>query len=185
MSSYSGKPWSVLFGRCTDDGQAAWADRQHLGAIAGVSQGHHSAVYMGSIRWIGYADGGWEYHSGYGFGARHGARIYGWGTLRFLCALHGIKPPSRRLTGEPFVPDTTLLVAAVWDGLRQQPEDGGPQPSGVHDHKGRTPTPLNALNPQASEFWLRLKEAHLRAGIKIEWPEADNEGAASSGPIAK
>ena len=158
------RKWSEAFGYSTM-GTAVWTDRLGLGEIEGPPGGSSSGYLSGSSSWRAYADGGWHYYGSFTFGDRpqDGERIYGWATLRFLCAVNGIEPPRRRLRGEPFLPVPELVVAAVWDqvtsGDATLQSDYGP--SGMPDHEGTAPLPIEALGGQARAFWVRLRELHV------------------------
>lgn len=172
MNDVSRTRWSEAFSRSTL-GVAIWNDRKWVGKLKGPEPEHISGMYMPGIARVYYADGGWESYSGYGFSTlgRSGNRIFGWGTLRFLCALHGFEPPQKRLAGEPFVPDTDILVATVRDRLIADSPDNGLK-VGLHpvkDRSGSGPVSIDELYKEAADFWLDLKRRHLEAGIPVDW----------------
>ena len=160
--------WSEAFGYSIM-GPATWTDRRYLGDLEGAPGRSGGSMFSGYRKSKDYADGGWDDYSNYTWSdaPQRGARIYGWATLRFLCAINGITPPSRPLKGEPFVPDTRLLVETVWeqvthggerneDKSRADPQDIG---------ESRTGASIDSLSWRARLFWLELEEKHEQAGL--------------------
>jgi hypothetical protein len=150
-------------------GIAVWTDRKGLGRqIHGTPAGDTTAMYSGSRDWKNFADGGWEAYYNYTWGdaPQRGDRVYGWGALRFLCAINGIDPPRRRLKGEPFYPDTRLLVATVWDQLdRYRNEVTAYRGVGYINAEG-DPIEIADLTGPPRAFWERLERAHIAHGLR-------------------
>ena len=119
-------------------------------------------MYSGSGSEKVFADGGSTFYSAYTFSdaPQAGFRVYGWGTLRFLCHVNGLVPPSRRLAGEPFLPDPELVVEAVIVHMAEMRE----RPRSVNGFwdivTGKEPTPIHTLPPQARSFWEVLSRLH-------------------------
>ena len=155
--------WSDNFSRSTF-GPAIWFDRAGFGSNiqGGIDVKTGGGMFCGSGSEIIFADGGSTYYSNYTFSDanRAGHRVYGWGTLRFLCHVNGLVPPSRRLAGEPFLPDPDLVVEAVvlqMAEMRETPR----WVSGFWDIvTGKEPTPIHTLPPQARSFWEVLSRLH-------------------------
>ncbi len=158
--------WSEAFGRSTI-GPVAWTDRHHLGDLSGAPGSSGGSMFSGYRKSKDYADSGWDHYGNYTWSdaPQRGERIYGWATLRFLCAINGIEAPSRRLKGEPFVPDTRLLVETVWEQLVIGSADLRPERGSDPNDLLVRSSMLHELGPTAVDFWVRLAEKHAKAGV--------------------
>jgi hypothetical protein len=98
-------------------------------------------MYSASNAWQHFADGGIWARDGYGFRNDSYHQVKGYAAMRFLCAVLDIEPPTRKLKGEPFVPDPDILIRAVYAQTMEIP------PSSGHF-------------ANADRFWQRLEAAH-------------------------
>jgi hypothetical protein len=162
--------WSEAYTSSTY-GPGVFFDRVHVTRIPDGAAGWQSSdasrisdYWCNERQWY-FADGGIVALSSNGFLDRRGSWLYGWGALRFSCRVLGLKPPARRLKGEPFVPDPDLLARAVLEtnGVVLDGERTVVPPMYRPDSPARQE--YGDLTPRARAFWTRLEVMHREAGV--------------------
>ena len=165
--------WSEFFG-FSKYGDGIWFDRCEIGGVPGAptTASGNLRARVGTSR---YADGGqsWQFVSGFPDDEKDGSWIKGWGAMRFLCHLLGVRPPSRRLKSEPFLPDQGVLALVVARRLvtGNIPDTWYPVGATLAPRLGITfpvfdkERPYDHLTDGARSFWVDLYRTHLDFGI--------------------
>ena len=165
------RSWQEVFGYSVY-ATGIWFDREGLGDLTGaLTSRTMTANYTSTSGGSRYADGGYYWNSPYGLGLdsddKAGRWVIGWAAMRFLCYLHNIDAPERRLKDEPFAPNPDLLAYAVGEQLRSGRATMGEGGSGVMSYhadgdRRRDPhAPFDHLHESSRVFWERLHEIHL------------------------
>ena len=132
--------WSEAFTR-TSGGPGVWHNR-YLVRAPRMPFGGGRDSGRDSYYWQHFADGGILTGGHTGWQQTWWHQVQGYAAMRFLCAVLDIEPPTRKLKGEPFVPDPDILIRAVYAQTMEIPPDG------------------SRHFADADRFWQRLEAAH-------------------------